>query len=191
VLSSPVVPTPFTHPAFPLAIAAGLGRERIPLPLAAAGVLASVLPDADVLAFTLGIPYSHPLGHRGASHSLAFALAMALAAAALHARLGATRRAAFAFVLAAAASHPLLDAFTDGGLGVALLWPFSEARFFAPVTPIHVSPIAPRRLFTARAARVFGSEALWVWAPCAVACAAAWTVRRAVAWAHARPGGRE
>jgi inner membrane protein len=190
VLCSPAVPTPFTHPAVPLAIAAGLGRERIPLPLAAAGVLASVLPDADVLALRLGIPYAHPFGHRGATHSLAFALAAALVASALHARLGSTRRAAFAFVLAAAASHPLLDAFTDGGLGVALLWPFSDLRFFAPITPIHVSPIAPRRLFSARAARVFGSEALWVWAPCAAACAAAWVARRAFAWAHARPGRR-
>jgi inner membrane protein len=182
------VPTPFTHPAVPLAIAAGLGRRRIPLPLAAAGVLASVLPDADVVAFSLGIPYSHAFGHRGASHSLAFALAVALVASALHVRLGSTRRATFAFVLAAAASHPLLDALTDGGLGVALLWPLSNERFFSPFRPIGVSPISASRLFSSRAARVFGSEALWVWAPCAVAFGAARTVRRAFAWAHARPG---
>jgi inner membrane protein len=182
------VPTPFTHPAVPLAIAAGLGRARVPLRLAAAGAIASVLPDADVVAFRLGIPYSHPFGHRGASHSLAFAFVVALVAAALHGRLGASRRATFALVLAAAASHPLLDALTDGGLGVALLWPLSDERFFWPFRPIGVSPISPSRLLSARAARVFGSEARWVWAPCAAAALAAWTARRALAWARPRSG---
>lgn len=27
-------------------------------------ILSSILPDVDVLAFNLGIPYAHPLGHR-------------------------------------------------------------------------------------------------------------------------------
>jgi inner membrane protein len=182
------VPTPFTHPAVPLAIAAGLGRARVPVRLAVAGALASVLPDADVVAFRLGIPYSDPFGHRGASHSLAFALIVALLTTMLHERLGSTRRATFAFVLAAAASHPLLDALTDGGLGVALLWPLSDERFFWPFRPIGVSPISPSRLLSARAARVFGSEARWVWAPCAAAALAAWTARRALAWARPRSG---
>jgi inner membrane protein len=185
------VPTPFTHPAVPLAIAAGLGRGRVPLRLAAAGAIASVLPDADVVAFRLGIPYSDPFGHRGACHSLAFAMLVALVALALHERLGSTRQATFAFVLAAAASHPLLDALTDGGLGVALLWPFSDERFFWSFRPIGVAPISASRLFSARAARVFGSEALWVWAPCAAAAAAAWTIRRAFAWARPRFGRPE
>jgi inner membrane protein len=175
------MPTPFTHAVVPFGIAAALGRERIPLRLTGAGALASILPDVDVIAFRLGIPYADAFGHRGASHSLTFALAVALIAAALHERLGATRRAAFALVLAAAASHPLLDALTDGGLGVALLWPFSNDRFFAPFQPIHVAPISPRRLLTDRGLRVLTSEVLWVWAPCAVASCAAWMVRRASA----------
>lgn len=173
------MPTPFTHPAVPLAIAASFGQRRVPPRLAAAGVLASVLPDVDVVAFRLGIPYSAAFGHRGATHSLAFALLVALAAAALHGKLGASRRAAFAFVLAAAASHPLLDALTNGGLGVALLWPLSDERFFSPVAPIHVAPISAYRLFTSRAVHVFGSEALWVWAPCAALAGVAWIARRA------------
>lgn len=40
-------------------------------------LLASVLPDADVLAFSFGIPYEHPLGHRGFTHSILFALLFA------------------------------------------------------------------------------------------------------------------
>ena len=39
------------------------------------------------------------------------------------------------------ASHGILDTFTDGGLGCALLWPFSDERFFAPWRPLPVAPI--------------------------------------------------
>lgn len=35
---------------------------------------AALLPDADVIAFALRIPYSAPWGHRGTSHSLAIGL---------------------------------------------------------------------------------------------------------------------
>jgi len=39
------------------------------------------------------------------------------------------------------ASHGVLDAMTTGGLGAALLWPFTDARYFAPWRPIPVAPI--------------------------------------------------
>jgi inner membrane protein len=39
------------------------------------------------------------------------------------------------------ATHGVLDAFTDGGQGIALFWPFSNQRYFAPWTPIPVAPI--------------------------------------------------
>jgi inner membrane protein len=32
----------------------------------------SIIPDADVIAFRFGIPYSHWLGHRGITHSIFF-----------------------------------------------------------------------------------------------------------------------
>jgi len=52
----------------------------------------------------------------------------------------------------ALASHGVLDTLTDGGLGAALLWPFSNERFFAPVRPLPVAPIgagmlSPRGLY--------------------------------------------
>ena len=49
----------------------------------AAGVIAAMLPDADVLAFALHIPYADAFGHRGASHSLLFAGVLAALAAVL------------------------------------------------------------------------------------------------------------
>lgn len=111
-----------------------MGRPAL---LAAAGFCAlSMLPDADVIAFALDIPYSDPFGHRGASHSLAFAAGVGalVGLAARRLRLG-------LLIVVVVASHPLLDAFTDGGLGVALLWPWDDARMFAPWRPIPVSPI--------------------------------------------------
>jgi inner membrane protein len=111
-------------------------------------IVVACLPDIDVIAFSLGIPYHAPFGHRGASHSLLLAAAagllVGLAALAFH--LPALRVGlAIAFVMA---THGLLDTLTDGGLGVALLWPFSDARYFAPWRPIPVAPIG-RRLIEA------------------------------------------
>jgi inner membrane protein len=112
-------------------------------------VVCSCLPDLDIIAFSFGIPYEAPFGHRGATHSLAFAaicglllglVAWAMSLPPVH--LG----AAAALVMA---THGLLDTLTDGGLGIALLWPFSNARYFASWRPIPVAPIGPR-LFGAR-----------------------------------------
>ena len=112
----------------------------------------ALLPDADVIAFVFRIPYSAPWGHRGATHSLAFAALVALAVAGLArlARLPVWRMGLLAFL--AVGSHGLLDALTDGGLGAALLWPYSDARLFAPVRPLPVAPIgagmfSPRGLY--------------------------------------------
>ena len=70
-----------------------------------------------------------------------FALGVALVALAIAkaARLPAVRTALIALVVVS--SHALLDTLTDGGLGCALLWPFSDERFFAPWTPLPVAPI--------------------------------------------------
>ena len=56
------------------------------------------------------------------------------------------------------ASHGLLDALTDGGLGAALLWPFSDERFFAPWRPLPVAPIGARFWSGARASRWLAFE---------------------------------
>jgi len=162
------MPTVLTHPALPLAIGLGLGRDIIAPRLLVAGVVVSILPDLDVLAFRLGVPYSSPLAHRGLSHSLFFAALVALLGAGCHRLLKTRSSTAFMFLLAATASHGILDAFSNGGLGIALLWPFSSERYFAPYPVIEVSPIGVSRFLSSRGAVVLESELLWVWAPCAV-----------------------
>ncbi|WP_097048802.1 metal-dependent hydrolase [Stenotrophomonas sp. CC120223-11] len=199
------MPSIITHAAVPLALWCAADRGRIPPRLLAAGVIAAMLPDADVLAFVLHIPYADAFGHRGASHSLLFAGVLAALAAVLaffgsgrpwsaphssgsrrpwsavscRPRLAPTKAGptvtstlqAAVFVFVCAASHPLLDAMTSGGLGVALAWPWSEQRFFAPWRPIRVSPFAPQ-FFSARGVATLLSELRWVWLPLATAVVA-------------------
>lgn len=165
------MPTVFAHALVPLAVGLGLGRRRIPPRLLVAGALAAMLPDADVVAFKLGIAYADALGHRGASHSFVFALALGAGAALCHRLLRAKAWTAFLFVGLAVLSHPLLDMLTNGGLGVALLWPWSEQRFFAPWQVIEVSPFA-HRFFSARGVEVLWSEARWIGVPALLLMAA-------------------
>lgn len=172
------MPTLFTHALIPIAAGIALGSERLPRRLVAVGTIAAVLPDADVAAFKLGIEYAHAFGHRGASHSLVFALACGVLAACGARWLKASAVVAFVFVALSAASHPLLDMLTDGGLGVALFWPWSDARHFAPWRVIEVSPFA-NRFFGARGVEVLLSELRWVWLPAlSLAGLAAWQRRR-------------
>ena len=67
------------------------------------------------------------------------------------------------FVLTA--SHGVLDAFTDGGYGVALLSPFDNTRYFFPWTPIRVSPLSVQAIFSQRGISVFVTEIIWIWLP--------------------------
>jgi len=119
----------------------------------------------------MGVRYEDPWGHRGATHSFAFALIVGVATG-IMARLRSDRKqhgSAFAqnpgdalrrdrsawqarwfkrpalrtalFAIVVLATHPILDTMTDGGLGCALFWPFDLTRYFAPWQPIQVAPI--------------------------------------------------
>ena len=171
------MPTVLTHAVVALAAGAAAGRTRVPPPLLWAGAIAAMLPDADVVAFSLGIDYADAFGHRGASHSVVFAGAIGLLAALAHRGLQVSAWRAGAWIFACTLSHALLDAFTNGGLGVALAWPWSDARFFAPWRPIRVSPIGAG-FFSARAVPVILSELLWLWLPAITAGVLATFLRR-------------
>lgn len=170
------MPTIFTHAVIPLAAGLALGRKALSPRLVVAGMLAAIAPDFDAIAFKLGIAYADQFGHRGASHSFVFALALGLLAAMLAPWLRTTRMKALVFITACTASHPLLDAFTDGGLGVALLWPWSHERIFASWRPIEVSPIGAG-FFSLRGAEVLWSEAKWVVLPALILAVPAWRWR--------------
>jgi inner membrane protein len=172
------MPTILTHAAVPLALGLGLSAQRIPRRLLVAGVLASMLPDLDVLAFRFHIAYGDVLGHRGASHSLAFAVFVGLVAFAWAQHLNAHRATAFWFAAVCTASHGVLDMFTNGGLGAALWWPVPDVRVFAPWQVIEVSPLSLRRVFSAKGWAVLQSELVWVWLPASLVCVGLWWARR-------------
>lgn len=113
--------------------------------MVAAAALAA-LPDVDSVGFMLGVPYGAPFGHRGAAHSLVAAAVVGLGCALLGRlwKLSFWRTACLATALLV--SHDLLDTLTDGGRGIALLWPFSPRRFFAPWRLLPVAPIGLRVL---------------------------------------------
>lgn len=168
------MPTIFTHAVVPLAIAVAAGSGRVSPKLALAGIAFAMLPDADVAAFKFGIAYEDTWGHRGATHALAFAAVCAGAVSLVWKE--ARSWFGFAFLAVAMASHGLLDALTDGGLGAALLWPFSDARIFAPFAPVRVSPIGAG-FFSARGVETLWSEVQWIWLPCAAVALAGWSFR--------------
>lgn len=153
------------HIAVGLAVARGCVPEgKARWRLAVALVALSLLPDADVVAFALGIPYEAPWGHRGASHSLAMAAIVGVAVALSWPALGRAHRLRWGLVVfGVVASHGLLDMLTDGGRGVALWWPVSDARHFFPFQPLPVAPIG-RGLLSSRGLYVIGFETL-VFAP--------------------------
>jgi len=169
--------TPLSHLAVPLALGVALGPDIVPPGLLALALACAALPDLDALGLLLGIPYEHPFGHRGFTHSLPFAVALALAGSLLAPAVGAETSAAFGVLLVSAASHGLLDALTNGGLGIALFSPFSQQRFFLPWRVIEVSPLRPSALFSRRGLRVLGSELRWIWLPCLVPALAGLVLR--------------
>lgn len=166
-----------THPVVPVALAVAAGKNHIPFKLLLVGMLASMLPDADVIAFRFGIPYGHMLGHRGLSHSLLFAILLAAAVACIDA-FKERRLRVFLFIFAATASHGVLDALTTGGKGVGFFIPFTGERYFFTLRPIEVSPLTAHEFFTGRALAILASEVQAVWLPCAILAMGGYTLRR-------------
>jgi inner membrane protein len=166
------MPSEFTHAVAGAAISTVAPSRFRGWRLAVVLALAAAVPDADVIAFRFGIPYSHPLGHRGFSHSLPFAVLLASGLWLWLARAGPllsrSSGALFLVVLLACASHGLLDAFTDAGLGIGFFIPFNDARYFFPWRPIRTSPLRVEEFFTEQGLAILRNEMAWVWLPCAL-----------------------
>ena len=161
------MPTIFSHAVF----AAATGKSFFNQPVSRwfwfLTAVCAIIPDADVVGFSFGIPYGAMFGHRGFTHSILFALLFGAFAAFIAARVLQIRVAPvklFAFFALATLSHPLLDMLTDGGSGVALFAPFSAERFFFPWRPVKVSPIG-LGFFSDRGLIVILSEIIWLWLP--------------------------
>lgn len=124
-----------------------------------------MLPDIDVLGFRYGIPYASEFGHRGFTHSIVFALLIGGLCMLAWRWLKSVPLTTFCFLSVATLSHAILDAFTNGGLGVAFLWPLSSERYFFPWQGIRVSPIGIAHFWDRGGWAVLKSELIWVWLP--------------------------
>jgi inner membrane protein len=168
----------FSHAIVALAMGKALQNKEISWRELFLGALCSVVPDLDVIGFHFGIQYGDVWGHRGLTHSVVFAALLAGSFVALWYR-GKPARAMtglFFYFFLSTASHGVLDAMTNGGLGVAFFSPFDTTRYFFPVRPVLVSPIGVSEFFSAYGVRILASESIWIWLP---SCAA-FVVLRAV-----------
>jgi inner membrane protein len=163
------MPTTPTHALAGLGVGYLLAPGPMPWPYHALTAALGLLPDLDAAAFWFGVPYGARFGHRGFFHSLLFALLGSLPFALLGGvAFGAPWWRLWPAFFAVVACHPLLDALTDGGLGVALFAPFDDRRYFFPWRPIRVSPIGLAAVGL-RGLRSLLSEVLWVWLPLGLA----------------------
>lgn len=139
------MPVVVTHSILGLIAAKTITSRKVSFKFLLLSMVCPALPDIDVLAMQYGVPYEHLFGHRGFTHSLLFALVLSLAVVLLFfakPSLKPRRRwflVGYFFVLTA--SHGLFDMLTQAPRGVALLSPFSNARFQSPWRPIQASPI--------------------------------------------------
>ena len=132
-------------------------------------VLCCLLPDVDVLGLVMGIPYDHVLGHRGITHSVVFAIMVGIvmprvltSGFSCSTYRYSTLAVYFSLVTL---SHGVLDALTDGGLGIAFFAPFDATRYFFPWRPIAVSPIGISEFVSLGGLRVLLIEGIWIGIP--------------------------
>jgi len=157
-----------SHAVAALGLGAAFWKPRMARWVWIAGALCAMSPDVDVLGFPFGVRYGDFWGHRGFTHSLLIAAVLASIVALALARtssLGIGRWPLFAYLFIATASHGVLDAMTNGGLGVAFFSPFDNNRYFLPWRPIRVSPVGVSRFFSPRGLSVLQNEFLWIWIP--------------------------
>ena len=120
--------------------------------------------DLDVIGFGFGVRYEDFWGHRGFTHSLCFAAIMAFCLTWTIMYNREHKKIIACYLFLAIASHGVLDALTNGGLGIAFFSPFENSRYFFLYSPLKVSPIG-LDFFGNRAKQVLISEAIWVWLP--------------------------
>ncbi|GGG41370.1 hydrolase [Dokdonia pacifica] len=130
--------------------------------------ICSILPDADVIGFSFGIPYESFWGHRGFSHSLLAALLIGMIITIIFYSTIILSKKGILLILfftLATASHAVLDAMTTGGLGIAFFSPWDDTRHFFDWRPIQVSPIGIENFFSKWGLRVIMSELIYIFIP--------------------------
>ena len=129
-----------------------------------AAIISTILPDLDVIGFKFGVPYEHPMGHRGFSHSILFSVLWTFILMFVFGKKN--KLIWFLVIFLSTLSHGILDAMTSGGRGVGFFIPFNNNRFFFPFREIKVSPIGIEKFFSEWGFQVILSELKYVFIPC-------------------------
>jgi len=175
--------SPVSHAIVAVTIGMAFPQPRPPGRYLLAAALC-VLPDIDVIGAFNGVEYGSLLGHRGLTHSLAFAAVVAgilITIPTIASPSWGPRWSTWLYLFLACASHGLLDAMTDGGRGIAFFSPFSNTRYFLPWRPIMVGPINILRALSPWGLRIAFSELKWVIGPCIAIIIAIVAIRRKTA----------
>ncbi|MCD4654703.1 metal-dependent hydrolase [bacterium] len=163
------MPTIFTHAVVGISSGITADKKTEKVKFLMLSVICSILPDADLLGFKLGISYGDFLGHRGFVHSIFFAVVLGMFISTffykVNKRFSKNWWYYTIYFTAVTSSHGILDAFTNGGLGIALLAPFDNRRYFFWATPITVSPLNPKYFFTLHGLKIMLNEVVIVWIP--------------------------
>ena len=132
--------------------------------------------------FFFHIPNGNMFEHRGFSHSLLFALIIALLIVVAGFReikqLSKEWWSFIAYFFLIGLSHDVLDAMTNGGLGVGFFMPFDSTRYFFPVRPIRASPFRLISFFETEGEQILVSELIWIWIPAVVSLIILWFVKK-------------
>lgn len=176
------MPSIFSHAIAASALGTVNSPQRKKLKYMALGVFCAIFPDMDVITLKLGVAYDHPFGHRGFFHSFFWAYLQGLFIVRIYYHEYAfmswnALRTGFYF-FCCGVSHSLLDAMTNGGLGVAFFAPFDNTRYFLPWRPIEVSPLDMKSFFGEWGIRVLQSEFYFVMVPSIILALVMITFRR-------------
>lgn len=163
------MPSAITHAVVGIASGLAVSKGNAPKRFWALSIICAILPDLDVLTFQFGISYGDFWGHRGFFHSIFFAVVLGGIIATIFFRKEGIFSKSWLFYFlyfsVVSSTHGILDAFTNGGLGIALLSPFDNERYFFRATPIYVSPLSIKAFISERGVAVLKNEILWVWLP--------------------------
>jgi len=163
------LPSVISHAVVGIAAGKAFAPRGVPKHFVLTSVVCAVIPDLDVIGFFFGFTYDHLIGHRGFFHSPFFSLFLSLFIVSVffsnEKKFSIPWWSYVFYFFLLSSSHGILDAFTNGGGGVALLYPFDDTRYFFPWSPIMVSPLNVKAFISNWGLMVIKTELLCIWIP--------------------------
>lgn len=160
------MPSIIGHSIVALPINATIVRKGNSLKIILLSIMCSVLPDIDGIGFYFGVKYSSFFGHRGFTHSIFFVALVGFLIIVIffpNVKIKSKKfQLLFLNFFIIGLAHIILDAMTNGGLGVAFFSPFSNIRYFFPWTPIEASPLSLKHFFSLKGLAVLRFELFYI-----------------------------